>query len=107
MADVRLMEKRLNAKHMKGGSQSAKVTPEDLRKRLAVYLPHRLEVDTDSPALPPSSRKFGLSGHQESGICRLPRVDRSGGDHYEITAIIVIPLGGGAHGLDLGAAAKT
>ena len=64
VADVRLAERRLVLRRMKGGNQTAKDIPAGLVARLRGYQRGRHDVDTDSPALFLSNRGLRLSMRQ-------------------------------------------
>lgn len=64
VTDVRLAEKRLIVRTLKGGGETQKFLPARLRDRLAAYLRWRNRVDADSPALFLSNRNTRLSGRQ-------------------------------------------
>ena len=64
VADLRLEERRLVLRRMKGGNEAAKEIPAGLVARLRYHLWGRNGVDTDSPALFLSNRGLRLSMRQ-------------------------------------------
>jgi integrase/recombinase XerC len=62
--DVRLAEKRLAVRTLKGGGETQKFLPAKLRDRLAAYLRWRSRIASDSPALFLSNRNTRLSARQ-------------------------------------------
>ncbi len=68
LEDVRLPEKRLVVRCLKGGGETQKFLPAALRRRLERYLAFRRGVDADSPALFLSNRRTRLSARQVQRI---------------------------------------
>jgi len=66
--DVRLPEKRVVVRRLKGGGETQKFLPAALRRRLERYLASRRGIDADSPALFLSNRRTRLSARQVQRI---------------------------------------
>jgi integrase/recombinase XerC len=66
--DVRLPEKRVLVRRLKGGGETQKFLPAALRRRLERYLAFRRAIDAESPALFLSNRRRRLSARQVERI---------------------------------------
>ncbi|MCC6311583.1 MAG: tyrosine-type recombinase/integrase [Trueperaceae bacterium] len=66
--DVRLPEKRVLVRRLKGGGETQKFLPAALRRRLERYLAFRCTIDAESPALFLSNRRRRLSARQVQRI---------------------------------------